>query len=933
MLRGAVYLLAGVALGGTAVLATRRTRRAVAWAEAAWRSEALENARLAAIVEASQDAIVGKSPDGEIKTWNPGAERLYGWTAVEMVGSDVNRLLPADRPGEERRLLRRVLSGRALSRYETRRQRKDGTIIEVSLSMAPIHDTDDAVIGISTVAHDITARVQADQRRRVEREQLEMIMQAASDPFFTMDGTGQVTEWNRQAEQVFGWTREEILGQSVAGTILPARYRAALERLLGSRLEWLLDRPTEMAATHRDDHEIPVELTMWRLRHHDGPHFHGFVRDITTRRQTAQALSEARDQALAAAALKSQFLASMSHEIRTPMNGVIGLTGLLLGTELDERQRRYTEGIGSAGSALLSVINDILDFSKLEAGKVLLEEANFQLRQLIDDVVSLVAPPDTHDGLTVTGSCDPRLPTTVCGDPAKLRQVLLNLAGNAVKFTPDGRVTVTARLDTTREHGPEEVPVRFEVHDTGIGIGEHQREKLFEAFIQADAGTTRRFGGTGLGLAISRDLVGLMGGRIGVRSEPGQGSTFWFTATLRIARDDLNLSDRHSLDGLRVLIVDRDDADRAALAEQLSAWSMDAVGVPDTIGAVAVLTAAAAAGRPIDLLIVDQHTEPADTLAITPPGCPAPKTILLAEDPKHLPDGAGREGVSAAFAKPLRQSQLYDALVGVLSEPAADCWPGAASENPPVRGRLLLVEDNEINRTVALGILANLGWTADVAVHGREAVEFASQYDYQAILMDCLMPEMDGYQATAEIRRREPPGRHVPIIALTASALAEDRARCMAAGMDEHVAKPLIPADVARMLSRWARPAPGSEMAGVAAQIEKRLDQLRGPDPAATADALAGLLVTLSGKIPEHLDRMQQALAFDDADLLRAESHQLLGVLANLGAADAAAACGRVEADARAGDLTAAVASFTAARPAINTARAAADRLRRVPLR
>ncbi|HWS36908.1 MAG TPA: PAS domain S-box protein [Actinoplanes sp.] len=928
MLRKAVYLLAGVALGGTAVLAARRSRAAAAWAEAAWRSETRENARLAAIVEACQDAIVGKSPDGTVKTWNPGAERLYGWTADEMVGSDVSRLLPIDRPGEERRLLRRVLSGRVLTRFETRRRRKDGTVIEVSLSMAPIHDTDDAVIGISTIAHDITARVQADQRRRAERAQLELIMQAASDPFFTMDAAGRVTEWNRQAEQVFGWTREEIVGRGVAGTILPARYRPALERLLGGRLEWLLDRPTEMAATHRDDHEIPVELTMWCIRHNGGPHFHGFVRDITARRQTAQALAEARDQALETAALKSQFLASMSHEIRTPMNGVIGLTGLLLGTDLDDRQRRYAEGIGAAGSALLSVINDVLDFSKLEAGKVLLEEANFQLRRLIDDVVALVAPPDTHEGLSVTGSCDPRLPTTVCGDPAKLRQVLINLAGNAVKFTPDGRVTVTAVPGTAHPGDPDAVPVRFEVHDTGIGIGEHQREELFEAFTQADAGTTRRFGGTGLGLAISRDLVGLMGGQIGVESEPGHGSTFWFTATLRAARDDLDLSDRHSLDGLRVLIVDRDDDDRTDLAEQLSAWSMDAVGVADTIGAFAVMTDAAATGRPIDLLIVDQHTTPEDTLAITPPGCPAPKTILLAEDVRHLSD---QEWVSAAFAKPLRQSQLYDALIGVLSGPAPAPVPGPPAGAPSAGGHLLLVEDNEINCTVALGILGNLGWTADVARNGRDAVDAVLRHDYRAIFMDCLMPEMDGYEATAEIRRREPPGRHVPIIALTASALPDDRARCLAAGMDEHLAKPLVPADVARVLARWVRPAADGDVAEVTAQITRRLDQLRGPDPAATAGALDGLLATLSGKIPEHLDRMQQALAFDDADLLRVEAHQLMGVLANLGAAAAAAACGRVEADARAGDLNAAVTSFTEARQAITTVRVAADRVRNIP--
>ncbi|MEV6305669.1 PAS domain S-box protein [Actinoplanes sp. NPDC051861] len=926
--RGRPYAIFGV---GTEVTELRLVEGQV---ERERRLQAHANARLAAIVEASQDAIVSKALDGTIRTWNPGAERLYGYTAEEMVGSDVTRLLPPDRKGEEKELLGRVLAGGALSRYETRRQRKDGTIIEVSLSMAPMLDTDDTVIGASTVAHDITARVQAEQRLRVEREQLEMIMQAASDPFFTMDGDGVIAEWNRQAEHVFGWPRAEILGRTVDGTILPRRYRGALRRLLDGRWDWLLDRPTEIGATHQDGHEIPVELTMWRLGHDGGAHFHGFVRDITARRQTEVALAEARDQAIETARLKSQFLASMSHEIRTPMNGVIGLTGLLLGSALDEKQRRYAEGISAAGSALLAVINDILDFSKLEAGKVLLEDANFGVRDLIDDVVSLVAPPDTRDAVSVTALCDRRLPATVCGDPAKLRQVLLNLAGNAVKFTDRGQVMVTACLDERHPAGPEAVPIRFEVADTGIGIDKHRQQELFEAFTQADAGTTRRFGGTGLGLAISRDLVELMGGSIGVESEPGRGSTFWFTVTLRAARDDLDISDRHSLDGLRVLIVDRDENDRDVLTEQLTAWSMQAAGAVDTASAAEALREAAAAGRPVDLVIVDIGTARGDGIELTrltfaPEGCPPPKTILLATDAHHLPVEPDPGRFSAAFAKPLRQSQLYDALVGALTGRAEDQVIGTTAATPLGLGHLLLVEDNEINRTVALGILANLGYSADVAVNGVEAVDLATRQEYQAIFMDCLMPEMDGYAATEEIRRREPPGHHVPIIALTASALPEDRARCLAAGMDGHIAKPLIPGDVARVLQQWGNRLPVPDLASVTAEIEQRLDQLRGPDPVATAGALNGLLGSLAAKIPQHLDRMAQALADEDAAALHAEAHQLKGIMANLGAVAATDACDRLETDARAGDLESAVASLTRARPAVAMVHDAITRIRR----
>ncbi|MGK5682852.1 PAS domain S-box protein [Actinoplanes sp. URMC 104] len=868
------------------------------------RLQAHTNARLAAIVESSNDAIVSKALDGTIQTWNSGAERLYGYTAEEMIGHDVTRLLPPDRLDEERNLLDRVNRGETLPQHETRRMRKDGRIIEVSLSMAPMRDDDGRIIGASTVAHDITARVEAEKRLRVEREQLEMIMSAAADPFFTMDETGVISEWNRQAEQVFGWPREQIVGRHVADTVLPARYRAALRRFLGGRWDWLLDRPTELAALHHDGRELPIELTMWRIRHDGVAHLHAFARDISARRETEQALAEARDQALETARLKSQFLASMSHEIRTPMNGVIGLTGLLLASDLDDQQRRYAEGIATAGTALLSVINDVLDFSKLEAGKVLLEDTNFQLRQLVDDVVALAAPPGTRTSVTITGECDPRLPATVSGDAAKLRQVLLNLAGNAIKFTPYGSVSITVAPDPGLPAAPGAVPVRFEVRDTGIGIDERQREQLFEPFTQADAGTTRRFGGTGLGLAISRDLVELMGGRIGVHSEPGRGSTFWFTVVLRTARDGLGLSDSHALDGLRVLIVDRDEPGRAALADQLTAWSMQATGVGTSEAAYEVLRDAAAAGRPIDLVIHDGRYPGA------PAGTPAPKTILLTDDASE----------PAAFVKPLRQSQLYDALVGVLA--VADPPAPASSAAATGRGHVLLVEDNDINRTVALGILATLGYTADIATNGREAVDLAFSRPYQLIFMDCLMPEMDGYAATAEIRRREGPGRHVPIIALTASALPEDRARCLAAGMDEHLAKPLVPADVAAALARWATPA-------VVTQIRERLDQLRGPDPAESAPVLQRLLRSMVDRIPGHVERVSQALALDDAPALRDEAHQLKGIMANIGARDAADACGRLEDDARRADLDAAVEALAALRPELDAVREAADAILR----
>jgi signal transduction histidine kinase/CheY-like chemotaxis protein len=530
-------------------------------------------------------------------------------------------------------------------------------------------------------------------------------------------------------------------------------------------------------------------------------------------------LESARDAAVLASRFKSEFLANMSHEIRTPMNGVIGLTGLLIDSGLNNRQLQYAEGVRGAGEALLAIINDILDFSKIEAGKLELEVVDFDLIQVVEEAAGLVAQMAQRKGLELLAYCYPGLPAGLQGDPARIRQVLLNLISNAVKFTERGEVVVRARLV---EESGQTALIRFEVRDTGVGIAEADRQRLFEAFSQADASTTRRFGGTGLGLAISRELVAAMGGELRVDSEPGRGSTFSFT--LRLARADagavaLSPPFQHLLQGMRVLVVDDNETNRLILREQLRAWDMRPDLAQDGGAALKRLQEAAEQGQPHDLVLLDMCMPGMDGLELArqitaDPTLAKSALVLLTSAVDVGPEQARQSGIVACLAKPVRASQLYDCLMR-LTAPARggpEAIPEAAKPRS-IRGHVLVAEDNATNQMVALGILAKLGYRADVAANGLEALHAIARTDYAAVLMDCQMPEMDGYTATREIRQLERDSRRTPIIAMTAGAMEGDRERCLDAGMDDYISKPVKPADVDAVLARWVHNAPGEQAA------------------------------------------------------------------------------------------------------------------------
>jgi len=670
-------------------------------------------AHLAAIVDSSDDAILSKTLDGTILSWNRGAVALYGYSAEEIVGQPVSRLVPKDRPSEVEDILARLRAGDGVDHFETLRVRKDGTLVPVSLTISPVRDARGIIVAASTIARDIT------DRRRVDE------------------------------------------------------------------------------------------------------------------------LEAARDSALELSRLKSEFLAMMSHEIRTPMNGVIGMAGLLLDTELDPEQREYAETVCRSGEALLSIIGDILDFSKIEAGKLNVDSVDFDLRDVVEDVGALLAEQAQAKGLELATLVDPDVPTAVRGDPGLLRQILINLVGNAVKFTGAGEVVIHAGKahETT-----EDVGVRVEVADTGIGISSEMRSALFEPFSQGDPSRTRAYGGTGLGLAISKRLVELMGGEIAVTSEPGVGTTFSFTLRLAKQADGTPTPPPADLTGLRVLIVDDNATSREILGHQVTSRGMGKTLVAGGPAALELLRSGTAQGEVYDVLLIDMDMPGMSGLVLAqailddPVLAAVPLILVRSTALRGSAPAARAAGCSALLTKPVRQSELFDAIATVIAanDVAASTARHAISEGKAPKAHIvLLAEDNAINQKVAAAMLTKLGYRADIVANGAEALEALSQKRYGAVLMDCMMPVMDGYAATTEIRRREKPTERVPIIAVTAAAMADDREHCLAAGMDDYITKPVKLEDLAAVLKQWIAPADGKGAATHSGERHAVVDA-DSPDPAAT---------------------------------------------------------------------------------------------------
>ena len=808
----------------------------------------------------------------------------------------------------------------------------------VQVVKTPLYDALGNVIGVQGMFWDVTERKKMEEALAYERDLLRALLDNIPDNIYFKDAQSRFTKVGQALCRKFGLhDPEEAVGKTDFDFFTAEHARAAYE---DEQFILLTGQPiigrTEKETWH--DGRVTWGLTTkMPLRDRDGKIIgtFGVTKDITEIKETERELAKARDAAVESARLKSEFLANMSHEIRTPMNGIIGMTGLLMDSDLSDEQRDFAQTIRSSADALLTIINDILDFSKIEAGKLSIETINFDLRDIIESTVELLAERAEAKGIELASWVLDDVPRHLRGDPGRLRQVLTNLLGNAIKFTERGEVLVRVTKD---QENDERVVIRCSVTDTGIGVPVEAQKKLFQAFTQADGSLTRRYGGTGLGLAISKQLVELMGGQIGMESTPGQGSTFWFTVPMEKQPPSTAFffkRPRGNLENLRVLIVDDNATNRQILQHQTGSWKMRSAAVAGGTEALDLLRAAATSGDPFNLVILDLQMPEMDglTLAQTIRADPLiQKThlVMLTSLGLRLDAEAWRgAGIDAYLVKPVKESRLFDCLAAVMAEMASrdGSHPHAlaGSDDPAARSRalnpkevrILMAEDNVVNQKVGLRQLKKLGYSADAVGNGVEAVEALKRIPYDIVLMDCHMPELDGYEATRLIRQLEaekndhqrPPAY---IIALTANALESDREKCLAAGMNDYISKPVKLPELQAVLQEAAafvRPTPAARRTEIRgsdhdAVIDRSvLAGLRKLQEPGEPDAAVELIDLFLGDTPAKIQAMQSAIARSDAAALRESAHGLKGSASNLGARRLARSCAEVEKLAEAGKL------------------------------
>jgi PAS domain S-box-containing protein len=957
---GAFVLL--TALLGFLFFLLRRTDRDI---QVRQKELARKDARFRTLYESTGDAIMTLDETG-FTDCNPMALMMFGCTTKEEFCSlHPADLSPAVQPDGQDSMTaagEKIAVAMKMGRYRfewVHRRHDTGDCFPAEVLLSAM-ELDDREILQATV-RDITERRRTEDVLRERDEVLAAISESTQDAIVMIDSKGMVTHWNSAAERIFGYTREEALGRVLhdflpTETMRSAHY-GAFPGFVASGQGAAVGQTLELSGLHKDGTEVPVELSLSAARLRDKWYAVGIMRDITERKRVENELRQAnesleRQTALAnsmaaearkANAAKSEFLANMSHEIRTPMNGVIGMTGLLLDTELTSEQRMYAETVRNSGDSLLGLINDILDFSKIEAGKLEMETLDFDLRTTLENFGDALAMRAHDKGLEFNCLTHPDVPSLLRGDPGRLRQALMNLSGNSIKFTEKGEIAVVTELVSEDD---EHATLRFSVRDTGIGIPKDRQEALFEAFTQVDGSTTRKYGGTGLGLTISKLLAELMGGEIGVESVEGEGSTFWFTATfakqppdarpaVSLPRDVLV-----RLEGLRVLAVDDNETNRLVVGGLLESWRFRHDEVTDGRAALEKLRAAVEQGDPYLLAILDKLMPGMDGEELgkqikADPDLRETHLILMTSFGKRG-DAARMEeiGFEGYLPKPLKQSILFDCLAIILTGKTREKAEGrktlvtrhSIAESKRANARILLAEDNITNQQVALGILRKLGLSADAVADGAEAVKALESIPYALVLMDCQMPEMDGFEATARIREADSGvlNHDIPIIAMTAHAMQGDREKCLKAGMNDYLSKPVHPQALAQMLDKWLPQEKDEGQGTREVKVAETADGTGTRSGAVSitvpvfdqvslmvrvmedADLAKNIMELFLEDIPKRIEMLKRFLDAGDASGVERQAHSIKGASANVSGEALRAVAFEMEKAGKAGDLDAA---------------------------
>ena len=868
-----------------------------------------QHAYLDGLLASAPVAISVIDAQDQVQGVNPQFERLFGYATAEAVGHDINGLIvPKSELPKASQLQRRARGGDTVV-IEVERRRKDGTVIPVRLSARQVEGSAEGHVFV--MYEDITDR----RRAQDALTQLASIVETSEDAIIgqTLDGT--VVSWNAAAQRLFGYTLGEIQGRSITVLAPPDRadeVHAILERIRrGDHIEHF-----ETVRVNKDGTQIPVSISISVTRDTDG-RFSGFstiARDVREEVATREALQQARDAAERLAQTRSSFLANMSHEIRTPLNAVLGLTELLLDTELAPEQRHSLSLVQVAGETLLTLLNDILDLSKIEAEQVRLEAIPFAPAHLVETTIGLLAGRARQKRIEILADVAGGVPHMVRGDPTRLRQVLTNLVGNAIKFTEAGEIVVSVQL---RRVQADRALLRFAVRDTGIGIAQDKLETIFEEFGQADESTTRKYGGTGLGLAIARRLVRLMDGDLTVTSAVGQGTEFTFSVPLAVDADVPLVPTPLSGGAMarrRVLVVDDSATNRRIVREMLVAVGLQVGEAADGTAGLEALQVAQRSGVPYDLAILDAQMPGLDGFALgaavrAVPAIAETRLLMLTSSGERGDGQRCRElGINGYLAKPASRTDLLDAVRVVLgltdvAAPIVVTQHSIAESRP--RLQILLAEDNVVNQEVAATMLRKRGHDVDVVGDGRAAVEAVARKRYDVVLMDIQMPEMDGFEATRHIRATAA-GRDLPIVALTAHALGGEREKCLAQGMSDYLTKPfkgheLFAVVEGRADTTPAAPPPASPSHDAPVDLDAFRREMREAGVEEAVDAILDTFVQSAG---ERIATLSAALASGEGDAIKRAAHAFKSSAGTIGAKGLAALLQQVEVLAEAGDLS-----------------------------